>query len=145
MGTRKKRDPLSVEGRLAAFNADLRMVNKLLRVTYRRAVAQDDSAAFGHLFEKLAARKSAMLGLDSPTKTDVHVLAEVKKPTTSEALHRAIEHMVKQGQLSQETQERIRPYGFLPEPDSKIIPSADVPSDLETEGVPRHHIDELSD
>ena len=137
MGTRKKRDPLSVEGRLAAFNADLRMVNKLLRVTHKRALAQDDSSAFGHLFEKLAARKSAMLGLDSPTKTDVHVLAEVKKPTTSEALHRAIEHMVKQGQLSQETQERIRPYGFLPGSNGKNLSPADAPSRQRLMVVPK--------
>ena len=122
MGTRKKRDPLSVEGRLAAFNADLRMVNKLLRVAYRRAVAQDDSAAFGHLFEKLAVRKAQMLGLDSPTKTDVHILAEAKRPSTSEALERAFAALADQGKLSDATVERARANGLLPpidpEPDS---------------------------
>jgi hypothetical protein len=121
---RRKLADLTLETRLEQLQKDLRLLDRLTRTVHRKAIASDDNTAWGHLLIKCLERRSAYLSLDGPTTTNLHVAVEAtRRPSTSEALKNALAHMVKQGTLSRETQEKIRPYGFLP------TTAADPPSD----------------
>jgi hypothetical protein len=74
---------------------------------------EGDNAAV-HAEVKVLERRSRMLGLDAPRQLDMTL--EVRARTsTPDPLRQAIARMAAQGKISPESQERIRPFGFLPE------------------------------
>ena len=93
-----------------------------------RSHGPGDNAA-GHLDLKIRERKARMSGYDSPQQYDMTLVAELRRPSSVDAIKMAIDRMVGQGQISEESKQRIRESGdYLPEPGA-----VDVPSDAESD------------
>ena len=71
-----------------------------------------------------------MVGLDAPRQLDMTLEVRTQR-STADALRASIERMVAQGKLSPETQERIRPFGFLPKADARSAEDAPNPSNID--------------
>src|SRR5215831_10390504 len=100
---KRKRQELTPEGRLEAFYKDLRLLDQLTRAVHKKALAADDNTAWGHLDLKCLERRAAMLALDCPTRVDMTMVAELKRPSTLDALRRSIDRMVAEGRISDES------------------------------------------
>jgi hypothetical protein len=89
-----------------------------------RSHGPGDNAA-GHLDLKIRERKAR----NSPQQYDMTLVAELRRPSSADAIKMAIDRMVAQGQISEESKQRIRESGdYLPEPGA-----VDVPSDAESD------------
>jgi hypothetical protein len=82
---KRKQQALTPEGRLEAFYKDLRLLDRLTRVVHKKALVADDNTAWDHLALKCLERHAV-----GPVRTDLHLVAEMKRPSTSEALLSAI-------------------------------------------------------
>jgi hypothetical protein len=108
-------DELTPRARMKAFEEDLRALNELSVTVHRKAVEGDNAA--GHLDLKIRERKAAMFGYDSPVHHDMMMIVEHRRPSTSQALLNAFEHLVASGEASEATKEHIRQLGgHLPKP-----------------------------
>jgi hypothetical protein len=94
-----------------------------------RSHGPGDNAA-GYLDLKIRERKARMSGYDSPQQYDITLVAGLRRPSSVDAIKMAIDRMVAQGQISEESKQRIRESGdYLPE-----LGAVDVPSDAESDG-----------
>ena len=70
-----------------------------------------------------------MSGYDSPQLSKQRHVILLRRPSSADAIKMAIDRMVAQGQISEESKQRIRESGdYLPEPGA-----VDVPSDAESD------------
>ena len=74
-------------------------------------------------------KSSRMVGLDAPRQLDMTL--EVRTQRSTGDVLRASIRMVAQGKLSPETQERIRPFGFLPKAAARSAEDAPNPSNID--------------
>jgi len=102
---------LTKEDRVRIFFSDLQRLDELLEVVHRKALDGDPAAV--HAEVKVLERRSRVVGLDAPRQLDMTLEVRTQR-STADMLRASIERMVAQGKLSLETQERIRPFGFLP-------------------------------
>ena len=75
-----------------------------------RSHGPGDNAA-GHLDLKIRERKAR----NSPPQYDMTLVAELRRPSSADAIKIAIDRMIAQGQISEESKQRIRESGdYLP-------------------------------
>jgi hypothetical protein len=87
-----------------------------------------DNAA-GHLDLKIRERKARVSGYGSLQQYDRRLVAELRRPSSVDAIKMAIDRMVAQRQISEESKQRIRePGDYLRQPEA-----VDVPSDAESD------------
>ena len=122
-------DELTSQDRMRAFREDLHALNELAATVHQKAVEGDNAA--GHLDLKIRERKASMFGYDSPQRYDMTLIAEMKRPSTLDALRRSIDRMVAEGRISDESKQRIRALGgYLPEPGDGAAPANGTSSEL---------------
>src|SRR5215471_563538 len=122
-------DELTSQDRMRAFREDLHALNELATIVHQKAIEGDNAA--GHLDLKIRERKASMFGYDSPQRYDMTLIAETKRPSTADAIRRAFDHLVSQGKISDESQQRIRALGgYLPEPGDGAAPANGTSSEL---------------
>src|SRR5215472_4238947 len=122
-------DELTPQDRMKAFREDLRALDELAATVHRKAVEGDNAA--GHLDLKIRERKASMFGYDSPQRYDMTLIAEMKRPSTLDAIRRSIDRMVAEGRISDESKQRIRALGgYLPEPGDGAAPANGTSSEL---------------
>jgi len=108
---------LTKQDRIRVFQEDLRALDELAQVVHLKALNGDNAA--GHLDLKIRERKAQMFGYDSPQQYDMTLVAELRRPTTTDAMKTIIDRMVNDGRISEDSQQRIRALGgYLPEPES---------------------------
>jgi hypothetical protein len=115
---------LTKEDRVRIFFNDLQKLDELLEVVHRKALDGDPAAV--HAEVKVLERRSHMFSLDAPRQLDMTLEVRTQR-STGDVLRASIERMVAQGKLSPETQERIRPFGFLPKADARSAEDAQNP------------------
>jgi hypothetical protein len=81
-------DELTPQDRMKAFREDLRALDELAATVHQKVIEGDNAA--GHLDVKIRERKAAMFGYDSPQRHDMTLIAELKRPSSSDVLRRAI-------------------------------------------------------
>src|SRR5262249_20242005 len=110
------------QDRMRAFREDLAALNELAVTVHQKAVDGDNAA--GHLDLKIRERKAAMFGYDSPTRFDMVMVSELKRPSSSDVLEAAFDALVAQDEIPEDSKARIRAAGgyrgIQPEP----IPNA---------------------
>ena len=102
---------LTKEDRVRIFFSDLQRLDELLEVVHRKALDGDPAAV--HAEVKVLERRSRMVGLDAPRQLDMTLEVRTQR-STADMLRASIARMCADGKLSPETQDRIRPFGFLP-------------------------------
>jgi hypothetical protein len=108
---------LTKQDRMRIFQEDLRALDELAQVVHRKALDGDNAA--GHLDLKIRERKAQMFGYDSPQQYDMTLVAELRRPTTTDAIKTIIDRMVNEGRVSDDSKQRVRALGgYLPEPES---------------------------
>jgi hypothetical protein len=108
---------LTKQDRFRVFREDLRALDELAKVVHLKALNGDNAA--GHLDLKIRERKAAMFGYDSPQQYDMTLVAELRRPTTADAMKTIIDRMVNDGRISDDSKQRIRALGgYLPEQES---------------------------
>jgi hypothetical protein len=108
---------LTKQDRFRVFREDLRALDELAKVVHQKALNGDNAA--GHLDLKIRERKAQMFGYDSPQQYDMTLVAELRRPTTTDAMKTIIDRMVNDGRISDDSKQRIRALGgYLPEPES---------------------------
>jgi hypothetical protein len=105
---------LTKQDRMRIFQEDLRALDELAQVVHRKALDGDNAA--GHLDLKIRERKAQMFGYDSPQQYDMTLVAELRRPTTTDAIKTIIDRMVNEGRVSDDSKQRVRALGgYLPE------------------------------
>jgi hypothetical protein len=82
------------EARMRHIALDLSRLDQLLAVFLKRAIDDKDQPS-GMLCVKILERKSALLGLDQPTKLDVVQVHVKKQPDSFEKIRAAIWHVAR--------------------------------------------------
>ena len=71
-----------------------------------------------------------MVGLDAPRQLDMTLEVRAQR-STADMLRASIARMCAEGKLSPETQERIRPFGYLPNADAPAAEDAPNPPNID--------------